>query len=139
MADGKGIRMDNSNGSVKLTAGICPQCGGQLEVDPAQEAAVCPYCGTPYIVSKAINSYNIQNAHIDHVENLHVDLKGSVDSLIGLAEREFDKNRAERKEEKKRFDEQSGEFFRGFWKMMLILTVVTMIIWVLANALGAFK
>ena len=108
-------------------------------MDPAQEAAVCPYCGTPYIVSKAINSYNIQNAHIDHVENLHVDLKGSVDSLIGLAEREFDKNRAERKEEKKRFDEQAGKFFSIFWKMMLILTVVTMIIWVLANALGAFK
>ena len=81
--------MENTNETAKLVAGVCPQCGGQLEVDPAQDAAVCPYCGTPYVVSKAINNYTVQNAHIDHVDHVNVDLKGSISSLIGLAEREF--------------------------------------------------
>jgi hypothetical protein len=131
--------MENTKESAKLMAGICPQCGGQLEVDPTQEAAVCPYCGTPYVVSKAINNYNVQNAHIDHVDNLHVDLKGSVDSIIGLAEREFDKNRAERREEKRQFDETSKSFFQNFWKFFLILVVVMMVFWLVANKLGVFN
>ena len=131
--------MENSNESAKLVPGVCPQCGGQLEVDPKQEAAVCSYCGTPFIVSKAINNYHVQNAHIDHVDNLHVDLKGSVDSLIGLAEREFDKNRAERKEEKKRSDDMAAIFFKNFWKFVLILFAASTVFWFIANALGFFN
>lgn len=128
--------MENSNGSVKLVAGVCPKCGGQLEVDPAQDAAICPYCGTPYVVSKAINNYNVQNAHIDHVDHLNVDLKGSVDSIIGLAERELDKNREEKREEQKQYNENSKEFFRNSWKMMLVLFGALIVFWVVANALG---
>ncbi len=139
MTDVKGIRMENSNGAAKLTAGICPKCGGQLEVDPAQDAAVCPYCGTPYVVSKAINNYNVQNAHIDHVENLHVDLKGSVDSIIGLAEREFDKNRAERKEENERYNERSKIFIKYFLKIMVVVFAVMIVVWILCNYFGFFK
>ena len=44
-----------------LVAAKCPNCGGNLEVDPTKEAAVCPFCGTPYITEKAINNYNIHN------------------------------------------------------------------------------
>ena len=33
---------------------ICPQCGGKLNVDNNQQAAVCIYCGTPFIVEKAV-------------------------------------------------------------------------------------
>lgn len=139
MTEGKGDQMGESDGSVKLAAGICPQCGGQLEVDPGQEAAVCPYCGTPYVVSKAINSYNIQNAHIDHVDNVHVDLKGTVDSIIGLAERELDKNRAERNEEKKRFDEESKDLSKKFWKIMVALFAVLVVMWILGNYSGLFQ
>ena len=36
----------------------CTTCGGNLEVDSSLEAAVCPYCKTPYVVEKAINNYN---------------------------------------------------------------------------------
>ena len=36
----------------------CTNCGGNLEVDSSLEAAVCPYCKTPYVVEKAINNYN---------------------------------------------------------------------------------
>ncbi len=41
-----------------FTPATCPKCGGILDVDDAQEAAVCKYCGTPFIVEKAINVFN---------------------------------------------------------------------------------
>ncbi len=131
--------MENINEAAKLVKGVCPQCGGQLEVDPAQDAAICPYCGTPYVVSKAVNNFNVQNAHIDHVDHVNVDLKGSVQSLIGLAEREFDKNREAKREDKIRSAEQSTIMQKNFLKMFIILVGVTMTLWIIANALGVFK
>ncbi len=46
-----------------ITKAQCPNCGGALEVDPSKEAAVCPFCNTPYIVEKAITNYvtNVTN------------------------------------------------------------------------------
>ncbi len=32
----------------------CPNCGAKLSVDNEKDAAVCEFCGTPYIVEKAI-------------------------------------------------------------------------------------
>lgn len=32
----------------------CPQFGATLNVDREKEAAICEYCGTPFIVEKAI-------------------------------------------------------------------------------------
>ena len=42
-----------------LSKAQCTNCGQFLEVDSAKDAAICPYCGTPYIVEKAINQYHI--------------------------------------------------------------------------------
>ena len=39
----------------------CTNCGGILAVDRSHDAAVCPFCQTPFIVEKAINNYNITN------------------------------------------------------------------------------
>lgn len=39
----------------------CTNCGGILEVDSTKDAAICKYCGTPFIVEKAINNYNTTN------------------------------------------------------------------------------
>ena len=46
-----------------LVKAQCTNCGAALEVDDSKEAAICPYCNTPYIVEKAINNYttNITN------------------------------------------------------------------------------
>lgn len=41
-----------------LVAAKCTQCGAELQVDSSHEAAVCQFCGTPFIVEKAINNYN---------------------------------------------------------------------------------
>lgn len=42
-----------------LTKAQCTNCGGLLEVDQSKDAAICPFCKTPYIVEKAINNYQI--------------------------------------------------------------------------------
>ena len=38
----------------------CTNCGGLLEVDQSKDAAICPFCNTPYIVEKAINLYKTE-------------------------------------------------------------------------------
>ena len=36
----------------------CTNCGGLLEIDSSKDAAICPFCKTPYVVEKAINNFN---------------------------------------------------------------------------------
>ena len=38
--------------------GICPNCGGKLQIDPSKDAAICEYCNTPFVTEKAIHIYN---------------------------------------------------------------------------------
>jgi len=55
---------------MSLTKAQCTNCGGALEVDSNQEAAVCPFCNTPYIVEKAINLYQNQfNITVDGIKS----------------------------------------------------------------------
>ena len=39
----------------------CTNCGAILPVDSARDAWVCGYCGTPFVVEKAIQQFNITN------------------------------------------------------------------------------
>ena len=130
---------ESTQTSVKLVPAACPKCGGQLEVDPTQEAAVCKYCGTPFIVDKAIQNYNVANAHIDHVDKVTVDMKGSVDSVVGFFEREIDKSRESHREDKKIDAENQKEFLKNSWKMMLVMFGVLIVVWLLGNWLGFFS
>jgi len=43
-----------------LVAAKCTNCGANLEVDNSKDAAICPYCGTAYIVEKAITKYQLE-------------------------------------------------------------------------------
>ena len=54
-----------------LVAAKCTSCGASLQVDITKEAAVCPYCGTAYIVEKAINYYNTTNQIHADVVNIY--------------------------------------------------------------------
>ena len=56
-----------------LVSAKCTNCGGTLEVDDSKEAAVCPLCGTPYIVEKAVNNYN-NVTHHHTVNNITADV-----------------------------------------------------------------
>lgn len=38
--------------------GKCYKCGGILAVDDKEDASVCPFCGKPFIIAKAISSFN---------------------------------------------------------------------------------
>lgn len=38
--------------------GKCYKCGGFLAVDDTQDASLCPFCNEPFIVAKAIESFN---------------------------------------------------------------------------------
>ena len=67
----------------QLVAAKCTNCGGSLTVNPNLEAAICPFCNTPYIVEKAINNYRITNNYI----GTQINIAGvSSGNLIELAE-----------------------------------------------------
>ena len=69
----------NNNG-VKFVPAKCTSCGAELSVDPTQEAAVCNYCGTPFIVSKAVQDYNVT-----YQTNIVNERKGMVQSILDYA------------------------------------------------------
>lgn len=63
----------------------CPNCGGTLQVDSGKDAAICPYCGSAFIVEKAINNYNVSYTvqHADVVNmygsvNQDFDVRGGI-------------------------------------------------------------
>lgn len=68
-----------------LIPALCPQCGGTLEVDSSQEAAVCKFCGTPFITEKAVNNYvtknisTITNNTVNHINGgeVHIHQDGN--------------------------------------------------------------
>ena len=47
--------------TMPLVQAKCTNCGANLEIDNTKDAAICPYCGTAFIVEKAINNYNTTN------------------------------------------------------------------------------
>ena len=51
-----------------LVSAKCTNCGGILSVDRVKDAAICPYCGSAYIVEKAIRNYYIS------AKNLNADI-----------------------------------------------------------------
>ena len=82
----------NITQNTKLVPGTCTNCGAAVQVDPNQQAAICPSCGTPYIIQRAINNFNVNNSGKISVENAVINVAGvSVDNHIkrGI---EFEKN-----------------------------------------------
>lgn len=54
-----------------LVPAICTQCGANIETDKQKKAAVCPFCGTAYIVEHAINNFYSQTENeIDKFDGL---------------------------------------------------------------------
>ncbi len=49
---------------MSLVKAQCTNCNGMLEVDSSKDAAICPHCGTPYIVDKAIQQFKIYNTNV---------------------------------------------------------------------------
>ena len=116
--------MSNENDlRARLVPAVCTQCGAALEVDPTQEAAVCKYCNTPFIVDKAIQNYNIQNAKIDHVDNVTIDMKGTADSFFGFLGQQMSESREVRREERREWRAQSHEESMVFMKIFMYMMI----------------
>ena len=131
--------MDNEkDNSVKMVPAICTQCGGQVSVDPSMEAAVCQFCGTPFIVEKAINQYNVKHATIEHADNVTIDMGSSVKSVLDFAGEQIRERREVKREERREQREMDAKFIATFFKFFGIFCVVTMVIWFIGTALGLF-
>lgn len=59
-----------------LVPAKCTNCGASLQIDDAQQAAVCPYCHAAYVVEQAINIFVNDVSSIDaRVENANTFLE----------------------------------------------------------------
>ena len=116
---------------IEFVPAICTQCGAVLEVDPSQEAAVCKHCNTPFIVQKAINNYTVQHANIEHADNVTIDMKGTVDSVLDFAGKQLEKSREASKERARMNNEQSRFMMASMWKIMGIMMAVCVVIWII--------
>lgn len=69
-----------------LVPAKCTQCGANIEVDNSQEAGICKYCGTAFIVEKAINNYNTYITNNNNFAGANINVTGiNVDNLLVLA------------------------------------------------------
>ena len=96
----------------------CTNCGGLLQIDSSKDAAICPFCGTPYIVEKAINNYRVNNKYEIHNAQINVfgeDIEKMVadaDALLyqlGETDQAFEKY--------KEISERHPRDYRGWWGM----------------------
>jgi len=65
----------------------CPSCGGQLTVDSEKDAAICNYCGNPYVVKDAIvKNYitNVTNINADTVNIINNNQEEGFEILAGV-------------------------------------------------------
>ena len=127
--------MNENDLRTRLVPAICTQCGARLEVDPTQDAAVCKYCNTPFIVEKAIQNFSIQNAKIEHVDTVKLDMKGTADSFFGFLGEQMSESREARREERRERREESREMNKLFLKMfgymmigMFVLAVIMFLV-----------
>lgn len=115
---------------MNLVPGICTQCGSNLEVDPSKEAAVCSFCGTPFITEKVINNYNTTNVtnNVTNIESLHADVvkisdERGIDSRVKAAETFMSLGKYEAAEEIfAKLTEECPYDHRGWWGRILTET-----------------
>lgn len=72
-----------------LVKAQCTNCNAPLEVDDNKEAAICPHCGTPYIVEKAINYFEVNNTFVGATININPEIQSGLDAaeaLVNLGE-----------------------------------------------------
>jgi len=47
---------------MKFVAGICPQCGGEIQLDPDKESGYCMHCGVRIYTKDVLqSSFNEKN------------------------------------------------------------------------------
>ena len=71
-----------------LVAAMRTQCGGVLDIDSSKDAAVCPFCATPFITEKAIHNYTTHNQNNFQIQNANIQMNDehSIESKLKSAE-----------------------------------------------------
>ena len=74
-----------------LVAAKCTSCGAALTVDNSKDAAICEFCGTPFIVEKAITNVTMSGNNSITVESAVINIQSgnnspSVNNLLKRAE-----------------------------------------------------
>jgi len=111
--------------SMPLVNAKCTNCGGTLTVDASKEAAICDFCGSPYIVEKAIQNYNYYVTQNIKADNVNVTAKGEAEKerLLHNAETNMsfkDYNKAF--ELYRQVSEDYPDDYRGWYGMASIKT-----------------
>lgn len=57
----------------------CTNCGAPLLVDNTHDAAICQYCGSAFIVEKAIQNYNYHITNNITAQNVIIAGKGEME------------------------------------------------------------
>ena len=110
---------------IKMVPAKCTQCGGTVEVNRDEETAVCPFCGTSFIIEKAINNYNI-----------NIDVGSAVKDVLGFVGEQMDENRADRREQRKEFAQKEKIFFKIFGLMFAAMLVFGLIAFIILQFTG---
>lgn len=84
------INNNQSTTKSKLIPAKCTNCGATLEVDSSQQAAICPYCKSAYIVEQAVNNYNISFNSNLNIENTTININGIDSDNLLLRAKEFE-------------------------------------------------
>ena len=115
--------MDNN---VKMVPAVCTQCGGTVEVDKTKEEAKCPFCGTSFVIEKAINNYNVKYATIEHADNVNIDVTGAVKEVLDFAGTQMSESRKVRSEQRKIDSELHSKNTIAFFKLYGFIAFIIM-------------
>ena len=105
--------------NVKMVPAQCSQCGGVVEVNKDEEKAVCPYCGTTFMIEKGVSDYNV-----------NFDVNGAVKDVLGFVGEQMKESRNERRKQREDFAKNEKSFFKMFAIMFAAMMVFGLIAFV---------
>lgn len=66
-----------------LVSAKCTNCGANIEVDKEKEAGICSYCGSAFIVEKAINNFITNNVY--NINNATLKIEKPIDKTVKIS------------------------------------------------------
>ncbi|MGN1052109.1 MAG: hypothetical protein ACI4SH_01805 [Candidatus Scatosoma sp.] len=117
---------------VKFITAVCPECRGNLRLDPKMETAVCSKCGAQIIVrnAKEKNKQGVLETVLDFVERQQT-IRKQEQQEQRQKEEEDRKKREEERAERKRCRKE--RFKQNWWKYLFIGVGVYLLCAVLSN------
>ncbi len=62
-----------------LVPAKCPECGGNINIDPNKRAGICEYCKQPFVVQEAIQNFNT-TYNVTNNNEIHADIVNVYDN-----------------------------------------------------------